>query len=209
MSFASAFRAEMPPLPGDTEVLEDWSAGAPGILEFMRQYSGCSFLAGLYRVHAITDIPRWTNACVAAFPAFEGRVLCFASDWQGNQFALDSKRVSATGCLVLLFEPGSGEVLKIPSTFAAFHDVELVNDKDAILSVSFYKEWLIAGGARPNSDQCIGYKQPLFLGGKDEISNLELIDMDVYWTIVGQLVAKTFDLEPGSRICGINRVADS
>ncbi|WP_434798222.1 T6SS immunity protein Tdi1 domain-containing protein [Terrisporobacter vanillatitrophus] len=33
----------------------------------------------------------------------------------------------------------------------------------------------------------MGYKVPLFLGGEDDISNLEEIDMEVYWSVTGQL----------------------
>ena len=46
-----------------------------------------------------------------------------------------------------------------------------------------------------NSDEigledCVGYKIPLFLGGNDEISNLEITDMEIYWGICGQLITK-------------------
>jgi hypothetical protein len=32
---------------------------------------------------------------------------------------------------------------------------------------------------------------PLFLGGEDNIDNLELTDMEVYWYIIAQLISKT------------------
>ncbi|MBQ6554892.1 MAG: DUF1851 domain-containing protein, partial [Firmicutes bacterium] len=34
------------------------------------------------------------------------------------------------------------------------------------------------------------YKVPLFLGGEDDIPNLELCDMEVYWGILSQLKSK-------------------
>ena len=39
----------------------------------------------------------------------------------------------------------------------------------------------------PDPARCVGYKVPLFLGGADDIGDLELADLDVYWTITGQL----------------------
>ena len=41
---------------------------------------------------------------------------------------------------------------------------------------------------------------PLFLGGRDEIHNLELVDMDVYWSICGQLRLGTRKLPEGTTI---------
>jgi hypothetical protein len=41
-------------------------------------------------------------------------------------------------------------------------------------------------------NKCVGYKVPLFLGGEDEISNLDELDMEVYWSIIGQLMNHSF-----------------
>lgn len=48
---------------------------------------------------------------------------------------------------------------------------------------------LMVGGDIPH-DKCVGYKVPLFLNGEDNISNLELSDIEVYWGIMGQMIAK-------------------
>ena len=52
-------------------------------------------------------------------------------------------------------------------------------------------------------DQCAGYKVPLFLGGEDSIHNLELSDIEVYWSLMAQLRLATIDLAPGTRISEI------
>lgn len=57
-----------------------------------------------------------------------------------------------------------------------------------------------AGGAQPAHAQCIGSKKPLFLGGEDTIENLESLDLDVYWHIMGQVIAKVRGLPPGTPI---------
>lgn len=86
----------------------------------------------------------------------------------------------------MLFEIGTGEVLVIESNFLDFINIELPQNHNACLAYSFYQDWLKNGGEAVNYGQCIGYKIPLFLGGKDEISNLEISDMDVYWTVLAQ-----------------------
>ena len=56
---------------------------------------------------------------------------------------------------------------------------------DALAS-DLFSQWLESGGVAPQHDPCIGYKVPLFLHGSDTVDNLEVTDMDVYWSICGQ-----------------------
>ena len=49
--------------------------------------------------------------------------------------------------LVLMLEPGTGEALEIPASFATFHERELIAEPDAVAAFSFFKEWLSVGGA--------------------------------------------------------------
>lgn len=204
MTFAQSFRADGPPLVAGDPILGELEMESPGFESFMRRYSGCSFELGLYRVHEIAEIRRWTGLCLEAFPSFENRIVCFASDWLGRQFALDFARVDQGERLVLMMEPGTGEALEIPVGFMEFHDSELVNDREAALADSFYQLWLNSGGTQPDQAQCIGYTQPLFLGGKDDISNLERTDMEVYWSICGELMAQTRDLPPGTPVGNVS-----
>ena len=157
-------------------------------------------------MHRTADVQRFTDLASAAFPLLADRIECFGADWLGRQFAKDRGRLENGEPLVLMLEPGTGEALEIPATFSDFHGHELVEESDAVAAVTFFKDWLSAGGAQPRYDQCIGYKKPLFLGGPDDISNLELIDLDVYWTVFGQLLVEVQSLPAGSTI---NRVTIS
>jgi len=197
------YAPDNPPVPGDHRILDAWETGARGLKDFMVRYSGCSFAGGMYRVHAVADIPKWTRICVEAFPRFANRVLCFASDWMGNQFAIDSKRADKGEYQILLFDIGTGEALEVPATFKKFHDEELTQDPEAALAASFFQRWLSSGGAAPHRDQCIGYNVPLSLGGKDDVSNLEVTDMGVYWLLSAQIRSQTERLPPGTRVTGI------
>ncbi len=172
---------EAPDLPG--------SLSATGFDEPMSQYAGCTFDRGLYRLHTQASSVLANGWVAEAFPEFAHRVHCFGFDWSGDQFALDRARTHKGENLVLLLEAGTAEALEIPATFAAFHDQELVDEGEAALSISFWQEWLAAnpGQVPLRFADCVGYKVPLFLGGEDTVENLEVIDVDVYWTITGQL----------------------
>ena len=159
-----------------------------------------TYLNGAYRVHRPDDVLHLTALAVSAFPDFAGRVECFGADWLGRQFATDQGRIVHGAPQVLMLEPGTGEALEIPVDRSAFHGRELIDEPDAVAAYSFFEEWLEGGGSRPAYNQCIGYKQPLFLGGTDDVTNLKIVDLDVYWTISAQLLAQVRGLPHGTKV---------
>ncbi|WP_245235391.1 T6SS immunity protein Tdi1 domain-containing protein [Mesorhizobium erdmanii] len=172
----------------------------PSLNELLSSFGGVSFNHGLYRIVGAKDLPAWSDRITRGFPAFAGRITSFGYDWLGRTFAVDTKTTEEGEPGVVMFEPGTGQALQIPANVQTFHEVELQDYEDAALASNFYKAWRGSGGAAPTYDQCIGYNVPLFLGGKDESENLELTDLEVYWHIVGQLIAKARDLPPGTPI---------
>ena len=82
-----------------------------------------------------------------------------------------------------MFEIGTADVLKIPCNFVEFHNQEIPLYNEACLASKFFNEWKETHKQTLEHNKCAGYKIPLFLGGKDEVSNLELSDMEVYWFI--------------------------
>jgi hypothetical protein len=159
-----------------------------------------TYLKGAYRLHRPEDVARFTALAAEAFPQFAERIECFGADWLGRQFATDQGRVVEGEPQILMLEPGSGEALEIPVNVAAFHAEELVNEPDTAAAYSFYQQWLATGGVCPDYDQCIGYKRPLYLGGSDDVSNLEVIDFDVYWSLSAQILAQVCGLPAGTSI---------
>lgn len=135
----------------------------------MSRWAGATFDDGLYRVHEAGAAVRVAQVVGEAFPEHAGSIGVFAGDWLGRQFAIDRRRVDATGePQILLLEPGTGEALEIPVAFAAFHDDELVDEADAAVAASFFAAWK---RAHPDlvpleASQCVGYRVPLFLGGR-------------------------------------------
>lgn len=140
---------------------------------------------GAYRRLDAADVAAIADDVFAAFPEFAGLAQIFGADWLGRVFATQGQ-----GGEVLLLEPGTAEALEIPVDLAEFEASELVDNPDAALAFGFYQSWRNAGGAAPGPGQCIGYRKPLFLGGADEMDNLELSDLSVYWSVTAQIIAQ-------------------
>lgn len=172
----------------------------PELHELLARFGGASFQEGLYRVIHPAQLDEWQTRICSAFPEFEGRITCFGFDWLGSTFALDAKRPEDGLHGVVMFEPGTGEALEIPANLLSFHDSGLLEFGEAALAISFYTKWRESGGVAPNFDQCIGYKKPLFLGGSDEVDNLEATEVEVYWHLIGQLIRKAKGLPEGTAL---------
>ncbi len=157
---------------------------------------GVSLAGGLYRVFAPPDVQSWTTAGHLGFPALPSTIV-FAADWLGRLFAADTERLDGSRMpMVVLLEPGTGEALELPVSVAGLHTSELVAAPEAALAASFYAAWRAASGDEVplRLDECVGYRVPLFLGGSDEVGNLERTDMDVYWALFGQMREQTSGL---------------
>jgi type VI secretion system (T6SS) immunity protein Tdi1 len=199
--FVSAFRL----LPGDQASGSPWRdprlLAVAGYSELVGPFAGCTFENGLYRLHDEVSGPRAEALVAEAFPAFHPRACPFGYDWLGRQFLVDAGRIEDGEPQVLLAEPGTGEVLEVPLSFAAFHE-QLFELREPALAAEFFSAWT---RSNPNlvpiePADCVGYQVPLFLGGKDSIENLEVIDLDVYWSICSQLHKGTRHLPPGTSI---------
>lgn len=172
----------------------DLQKSTPGFMELFNRCEGASFGNGLYRLHTLADIQKWNAMILEAFPAHAGQIECFGYDWLGRHFGLYVDREVGGEPQIIMFEPGSGDVFEIPCSFIEFHNDEIPEAHDACLASSYFSEWLEQHPASLATSECVGYKQVLFLGGEDEVSNLEKGDMDVYWTICAQLLQLTSDL---------------
>jgi hypothetical protein len=174
---------------------------ADGYSELAGMFAGVSFENGLYRLHDAETGPCGAAWISESFPRFASRACPFGHDWLGRQFAVDSGRLQGGEPLVLLLEPGTGQALEIPFSFARFHE-QLDELREPALASLFFASWARANPGRLplGGMQCVGYKVPLFLGGKDSLENLEVIDLEVYWSLSGQLRQATQTLLPGISI---------
>jgi hypothetical protein len=175
----------------------------PYLASLLTKWGGTSFNRGIYRLLCSDDLQRWTAVAESAFPELAGRLIPFGFDWLGRMFALDRQRFVEGAPAVNLLEPGTGQVLETPCTAESFHEVELIDYREAALAESFFCSWLDAGGSSPMPTQCVGYRKPLFLGGTDTVPNLKLTDLTVYWGIAVQLLRQTRGLPVGTVISDV------
>ena len=152
--------------------------------DFFDSLNGESFLNGMYRLFRKDQITKWNQIVENSFPAYRGRIEVFGFDWLGQIFAIN--KTSKTG---LWFQPGTGEVLDIPDDFLTFHEVEIVEYPEDALVSRYFELWFEQNNHYMlKHDQCVGYKVPLYLNGNDELGNLEVSNMEVYWEIMMPLL---------------------
>jgi hypothetical protein len=204
------FRSQFRLLPDHQEPGAPWDSkgrlgAVAGYSELMAFAAGCTFENGLYRLHSAKTGPTGQENADSAFPEYAGRLAVFGFDWLGRQFAADFGRQEHSEPLVMMLEPGTGEALEIPTNFLAFHDEELVDYRNEALASEFFAAWSeLHPDALPlDSSMCVGYRVPLFLGGSDTAENLEVTDVDVYWTFAGQMRVQAKGLPAGTPIRGI------
>ena len=145
---------------------------------------GRAFGGGIMFSVAPRDVSTWKENICIAYGAAAQTLKPFAYDWLGDCFVEDNKGG------VHILELGTGEVLNTGLSVETFLAEEIPSFHDQCLLSPFWNDWLASGGMHPTYGQCIGYKVPLFLGGKDDVSNLELSDLDVYWYVISQTLAK-------------------
>ena len=164
-------------------------AGRPpsGVRAVVGELAGATLADGLYRFHTAASAARADAMVLEAFPGLAGRVACFGFDWLGHQLSLDPTRGADDDPEVLLLDVAFGEVLEVPVPFSRFHDVEAVVHADAALASDFYAEWRETTAQPLAFGECVGYTTPVFLGGEDDVENLEVTDLEVYWSLTAQL----------------------
>jgi hypothetical protein len=166
----------------------------------IEQLGGKSYCGGLYRLFSGDRIGEASEAIQRVFPEFRGKITVFGYDWLGRHFAVDNRRIENGQPLVLMLEVGAGEAMQIPTPIIEFHNTELVEYADDALARQFFEKWKSFHPSPIGHDRCAGYKIPLFLGGRDTVDNLELIDLSVYVEICGQLRNQIKKLPAGQTI---------
>jgi hypothetical protein len=170
----------------------------------MSELARSSYNGGLLRVvlpGGDPELVKWNRSgWVAGWPQYRDHLVVFAYDWMGSQIAFDLDRRQSGEPAISILEPGTGKLLSVPRTFLEFITTEVVTKPEAALALELYESWRASGGSAPHASDCIGYMVPLFLGGVDEAENLEMWDMSVYLSLVGQAWAQARHLKPGTPI---------
>jgi len=156
-----------------------------GASDFLINHQGAIFNGGLYKVLPFREAKKWNELVLGIFSQFKGNIECFGIDWLGRVFAWDFQHQK-----ILSLDPGFGEVITIPCTFAELHNIEFVEYSDESLSSGLYCEYVAKYGKIESNGKCLGYKVSPFLGGEDLVDNLQEIDPEVYWSISTEIYNK-------------------
>ena len=175
---------------------------ARGYPKLAERFAGCTFDEGLYRIFDGPSGEKASQLARAVYPGGAQRLYPFGMDWLGRMFALDAARVVDGDPQITLLEIGTGDALEVPYGLVAFHDEHLIEDPEPALAVAGWDEW---SERHPDTvplpaSKCVGYELPLFVGGQDNLENMELSDWEVYWTVVGQLKLRTAGLPDGTPV---------
>lgn len=161
-------------------------------------YCGHSFNQGVIRFHDSQTGPMFRESVFAAFPEIkrmDRQAVVLAFDWQGCQY-LTAKLRGERELMVLKADIGVGtlEPLAPVVTLAA---ILKAPDMQRYFYGERFDEWralVDRPGSQLSFTDCVDFQVPLFLGGEDTAQNMQLTDMDVAWTIGGQLLAGTRSL---------------
>ena len=146
--------------------------------EFLTYTSGKTFLNGLYTIFKRDDVEKWNNIIGEYFLKYRGTFSVLGYDWMGRVFVIDNNSK-----MVKMFDPEERACYATDMDIIKFHE-EIVDDTNGMLSLNYYNQWIEKNEQKKvKYGECVGFKVPLSLGGKDELDNLEKIDMEVYWTI--------------------------
>jgi hypothetical protein len=185
-AFENMFQWKLEKEGGSSDSIE--FSGPEVIRGIVEKYGGYSFGNGLYRIVSASNYNEWMERISFAFPKDDDVLACFGFDWRGNAFALSSGNPVKGRPSTLLLDIGAASVVQIPYDIEAFHNKEVVGHSESIFDAELYREWLSSGGSSPSYDECVGYKIPLFLNGSDDLENLELSSLHLYWDIHGQIM---------------------
>jgi hypothetical protein len=168
--------------------------------DLFRECGGSVFRNGTYKTHNHASSFYWTSIISELFQDYKSRIIPFGFDWMGRQFSVDTERENN----LLMFDPATVEVFEFSQNLYTFHNLELVDDSESYFDEVKFKKALIKSNlSEIGYHECIGYRVPLFLNGKDEIDNLEIVDNEVYWAFQNQIYQQIKNLPPGTKINSI------
>ncbi|MBS1500495.1 MAG: DUF1851 domain-containing protein [Bacteroidetes bacterium] len=163
----------------------------------LEEYGGTTFDNGLFRIHNEGSFYYWTKLTFEYFKKFKGSALVFGFDWVGRQFALSE---DGNKSIILMFDPATAEAFELEASLEDFFNIDLAEGKEDLLEEKKFRSFKRSMAADLQFDHCVGFIKPLFLGGQDDIANLENTDMEVYWELNYQIYCQTKDLPPGTLI---------
>ena len=174
-----------------------------GYSDFISSYGGRTFGDQIYKIHLSQNIQKWSLIVRTIFPEHANELVCFAYDWLGRQFCIASNHKISQEAFIYRFDVSTNESMIVSDSFMNFHNVELTSYPEEILSTDMFNQWMLQNERNTSVGKCTGFIHPPFLGGKIELDNLEEIDLEIYWNILGQILLKAKKMPRNSKISKI------
>ena len=157
------------------------------IYDLIASYGGFVFDEGLFKIHTFEYLEKWTNLITCNYFKNELKdeeLICFASNWQGCMYCIDSKNNS-----IIYFDPATCDFFKADGiTLNLFFDNILVDGEYDIISEEYFKEaFSYLKSDRLEYGDSFGHKIYLHLGGEDQPENYEIVNTEVLWGLQIQL----------------------
>ena len=143
-----------------------------------------SYNQGLLYLCNGVEVEVMTKSIEDAFPKTKNTITCFGRDWLNRRLAVRNEEPYD----ILRFDVVYNEVINIPTTLKEFFENEIIEYTDALLSEKYFNQWKIKNhDVILSCSECVDYKIAPSLGGKDDVSNLEVLDYNVAWHLNMQL----------------------
>ena len=154
---------------------------------------GHIFDSGLFRIYNLTNALKRTQIGKAYFSNERSDYYCFGCDWTGRQYA-----VNYDDTHIFMLDHAVNEFSHLESTLDVFFNDFLVNMKEDILLASeFLNTMNHLKISKLEEHQILGFKVPLLLGGKDQLDNYVISDLDMDWDFSLQIRDQTKNLKDG------------
>jgi hypothetical protein len=176
-----------------------WDPPHAGGLIVARDWCGASFGHGLIRFHDAASGPLAQENVESAFGVPGDQVGWVAFDWLGRQFGFvvpDGMGPETT--MTVVADVGLGEFVTMGGAGALLECVVDGSIAENLNQSTFQEFRSRTGLAQLEFDSCVGFKHPPFLGGDTSLENLEVSDLDVYWTLLGQIYRQVADAPAGT-----------
>jgi hypothetical protein len=155
--------------------------------ELLARFGDALISNGAYGLLTAETAQKLTPVCLEFFPTFRGAVIVFARDWLSNLYGADFSRIQANKPIVVVFDINSGEAFNTHLDIHQFHETVALDDPQMCFDVDLYQEWCQEQAPLTLITRCVGYTIPLALGGADDLTNMAETDLEVYWSLTGQI----------------------